>query len=131
MKLTLNLDNFMNTTFEISEDLPKVDQYAELLEWLEDWIPYTKFALSLANHVRTLLGLLPNTASSEPVPEPDIKKLPKNTKKAPANGKYKVSTTLCNKCQGYISWDGWSQGALPTHVDGKGNILNNGDCPNA
>lgn len=58
-----------------------------------------------------------------------VEKQPINTKKVVANGKYKVASKRCNKCQGFISWDGWTQGTLPIHVNVDGIIVGNGDCP--
>lgn len=74
-----------------------------------------------------------NTTLPEKVMIPEIpnfdKKQPKTTKKIVANGKHKVAGKRCDRCQGFISWDGWSQGSLPIHVDVDGIIVGNGDCP--
>lgn len=68
---------------------------------------------------------LPELKSVDP-----LKKQPKTTKKIPANGQYKVAGSPCNRCNGYITWDGWVKGNPPVHVDVEGKILGNGDCPN-
>ena len=41
---------------------------------------------------------------------------------------YKISDKKCKTCDGLISWDGWTQGKFPIHVDSKGKIINNGKC---
>lgn len=35
----------------------------------------------------------------------------------------------CNKCGGLISWDDRPQRLYPMHVDDKGQIVGDGDCP--
>ena len=70
-----------------------------------------------------------DTTPPKEITTTEIKKQPKNTKKVPANGKYKVASKRCNKCQGFITWDDWSQGSLPIHVDVDGIIAGNGACP--
>lgn len=44
---------------------------------------------------------------------------------------YKIANTICNKCNGLISWDDFDKQTHPfsTHVDGKGKIIDDGDCP--
>jgi hypothetical protein len=71
-----------------------------------------------------------DNASEKPITrEPAVRKQPKSTKKIVANGKYKVAGSPCNRCNGYITWDGWVKGSPPIHVDIEGNIQGNGDCP--
>lgn len=70
-----------------------------------------------------------NTSLPEETKIEGVKKQPIHTKKVVANGKYKVASKRCNKCQGFISWDGWTQGTLPIHVNVDGIIVGNGDCP--
>ena len=41
----------------------------------------------------------------------------------------KVSSTLCKKCQGHISWDDYETTGRPIHVDINGFVMGNGDCP--
>ena len=41
----------------------------------------------------------------------------------------KISSTLCKKCQGHISWDDYETTGRPIHVDMNGFVMGNGDCP--
>lgn len=133
IELLVNLENFQNITFFANEGKDRLEVYEELLVYVEDWIGYSPFALKLANHIRKILQLDPYEVvnSLEVVEEVVIKKQPKSTKKVPANGKYKVATKRCDKCQGYISWDGYdnSNPSPPIHVTMDGRIIGNGDCP--
>jgi len=42
---------------------------------------------------------------------------------------YKIASKVCNKCNGYITWDDWEKGRPPLHVDADGRLLGDGDCP--
>ena len=46
------------------------------------------------------------------------------------NGNYKIAEKKCTTCNGLISWDGWTQGKHPIHVDSDGKIIDDGKCPN-
>ena len=136
VKLLVNLENFQNIEFVSIESINRLDPYEEILPYVEDWIGYngSPHPLKLANHIRKILGLDPHEVEYEGltvVEEVEIKKQPKSTKKIPANGKYKVANTICNICEGHISWDGFVKdtGMHPIHVDKDGNIMGNGDCP--
>lgn len=134
IELLLNLENFQNITFIANEGKDRLSAYEELLAYVEDWVGYTPYALKLANHIRKILQLDPYEVvyeGLEIVQEVEIEKQPKATKKVPANGKYKVANTKCNKCDGYISWDGYNKDnpTPPIHVDKDGAIIGNGDCP--
>ena len=51
-------------------------------------------------------------------------------KKVPmANGQYTIAKEICKKCGGLISWDGWEQGQLPTHITALGQLQGDGSCP--
>ena len=41
----------------------------------------------------------------------------------------KISSTLCKKCQGHISWDDYETTGRPIHVDINGFVMGNGACP--
>ena len=55
-----------------------------------------------------------------------IKKTSSGSKK-----KYSIANKPCNKCNGLISWDGYSKEnpTLPIHVDENGFIIEDGSCP--
>ena len=134
IELLVNLENYQNITFVANEGKSRLDAYEELLPYVEDWIGYSPHPLKLANHIRKILGLDPHEVEYqelEVTEEVEIKKQPKSTKKIPANGKYKVANTICNICEGHISWDGFVKdtGMHPIHVDKDGNLMGNGDCP--
>ena len=134
IELLVNLENFQNITFVSNDGKDRLEAYEELLVCIEDWVKFTPHALKLVNHIRKILHLDPyevEYGGLEVVQEVEIKKQPKATKKVPANGKYKVANTICNICEGHISWDGFVKdtGMHPIHVDKEGNIMGNGDCP--
>ena len=134
IKLLINLENYQNITFVSNNGKSRLDAYEMLLICVEDWVGYSPHALKIVNHIRKILSLDPYEVvyeDLEVVQEVEIKKQPKSTKKIIANGKYKVASTTCNKCGGYISWDGYdkSNPSPPIHVDQNGNIEGNGNCP--
>ena len=134
IELLVNLENYQNITFHANEGMDRLEAYEELLAYVEDWIGYSQYALKLANHIRKILGVDPYEVEYqefEVVNEVEIKKQPKSTKKMEPNGLYNVAKTKCNKCNGYISWDGYNKDnpSPPIHVTMDGRIIGNGDCP--
>lgn len=68
IEILVNLENFMNMTITATNSSKdRFEQYREILVVLNDWVEYSKFARSLAEHMRWIIDS--KTFSDTPLPE--------------------------------------------------------------
>lgn len=71
--------------------------------------------------------VITNEAENLPIKKPNA---PKIEMGKVYNYKKKDGTpTTCDRCGGLISWDDRPERIYPMHVDDKGHIVGDGDCP--
>ena len=122
IELLLNLESFMNIKFPSNGDGDRLDQYEEILPYVEDWIGYNgaPHALKLANHLRKLLGLDPYEVENE-VHEQQFTKetiVMDTTINIEHKGRFYKKFTLCRyKCGGLTSWaTDYKEGDQKLHI---------------